>query len=83
MLTSQLLYSVFVISIGPYNARHHQAAEGFSHRSYLQVSALVAGIVSGHLCGSASTLGDVRDAQVQRQLFLLHPAETQAQRESP
>jgi hypothetical protein len=47
------------------------------------VAALVAGIVSGHLCGSASTLGDVRDAQVQRQLFLLHPAETQAQRESP
>jgi hypothetical protein len=49
---------------------------------YIQV-AMVNGIVSGHRCGSASTLGDVRDAQVQRQLFLLHPAETQAQRESP
>ena len=38
--------------------------------------------VSGHLCGSASTLGDVRDEQVQRQLFHFHLVDTQAQKES-
>lgn len=31
-----------------------------------RVAALVNGIVSGHLCGSASTVVDVRDEKVQR-----------------
>ena len=39
--------------------------------------------VSGHLCGSASTLGGVRDEQVQRQLSHYHQGDTQAQNESP
>ena len=55
----------------------------FSHRSYLQEAALVNGIASSHLSGSASIVGEAHDAQVQRQLFLIHPADTQAQRESP
>jgi hypothetical protein len=67
----------------PPNACHHQAAGVCRHRGYLGVAALVNGIVSGHLCGLASTLGGVRDEQVQRQLFHFHPVDTQAQRESP
>jgi hypothetical protein len=58
------------------NACHHQAAEGCNHRGYPLVAALVNGIVSGHLCGPASTLGGVRDEQVQRQLFHFHPVDT-------
>jgi hypothetical protein len=46
-------------------------------------AALVNGIVSGHLCGPSSTLGAVRDEQVQRQLFHYHPVDTQAQMGSP
>jgi len=34
------------------------------HRAYPLFAALVYGIVSGHLFGSASTLGGVRDEQV-------------------
>lgn len=41
------------------------------------------GIVSGHLCDPASTLGGVHDEQVQRQLFHFHLVDTQAQKESP
>jgi hypothetical protein len=48
------------------NACHHQATEIFSRRGYPLVAALVNGIVSGHLCGYASTLVDVRDEKVQR-----------------
>ena len=48
------------------NAGHHQATEIFSRRGYPLVAALVNGIVSGHLCGYASTLVDVRDEKVQR-----------------
>ena len=44
---------------------------------------MVNGIVSGHLRGPASTLGGVRDEQVQRQLFHLHRVDTQSQKESP
>ena len=62
---------------------HHQVAEGFRHRGYSLEAALVYGFVSGHLCGSASTQGGVRDEQVQRQLFHFHPVDTQAQKESP
>ena len=65
------------------NACRHQAAEGCRHRGYPLVAALVNGIVSGHLCGPASTLGGVRDEQVQRQLFHFHPVDTQAQKGSP
>ena len=67
----------------PSNACHHQAAEGCRHRGYPLVAALVNGIVSGHLCGPASTLGGVHDEQVQRQLFHFHPVDTQAQKGSP
>ena len=69
--------------IFPSNACHHQAAEGCRHRGYPLVAALVNGIVSGHLCGPASTLGGVHDEQVQRQLFHFHPVDTQAQKGSP
>lgn len=62
---------------------HHQAAEVSSHQGYPLVATLVNGIVSGHLCGPASTLGGVRDEQVQRQLFHLHPVDKQSQKESP
>ena len=65
------------------NACHHQAAEGCRHRGYPLVAALVNGIVSGHLCGPASTLGGVHDEQVQRQLFHFHPVDRQAQKGSP
>jgi len=53
----------YLTRLGP-NACHHQAAGGCRHRGYLVVAALVNGIVSGHLCGLASTLGAVRDEQV-------------------
>ena len=69
--------------LGEPNACHHQAAEGCRHRGYPLVAALVNGIVSGHLCGPASTLGGVHDEQVQRQLFHFHPVDTQAQKGSP
>jgi hypothetical protein len=65
------------------NACHHQAAEVLSHGCYPLVAALVNGIVSGHLCGPASTLGGVHDEQAQRQLFHFHLVDTQAQKESP
>jgi hypothetical protein len=65
------------------NACHHQAAEGCGHRCYPLVAGLVNASVSGHLCGPASTLGGVRDEQVQRQLFQFLRADRQEQEESP
>ena len=76
------LWAIALVS-PPTNACHHQAAEGCRHRGYPLVAALVNGIVSGHLCEPASTLGGVRDEQVQRQLFHFHPVDTQAQKGSP